>query len=137
MILCVTGSRLCDGGCGNVNGKFRPIRCPVLISFMASKRQSFVSRFRAPNSSSGPYSPHAENGGSFLPRGSDEKGGRRCCIGAGIVPALQLRRKYQYDVNDRGFPNLYLKYSKLRYMMAARHFAGERSHSREAEAEID
>ena len=51
---------------------------PVLISLAASATTSSVRRFRVPSSSSLPYSPHAEWGGSSSFKGSSESFGMPC-----------------------------------------------------------
>ena len=69
-------SRLWEGRKRKFIGRVRPIRTPVWISLLASLMTSGVRRFRVPSWSSGPYSPHAEYGGSDGFNGSWENEGR-------------------------------------------------------------
>lgn len=60
---------------------------PVVISLAASLTTSSVRRFKKPSSSSFPYKPQAEYGGSPLFRGKSENFGSAAGV-AGIIPRI-------------------------------------------------
>lgn len=63
---------------------------PVVISLAASFTTSSVKRFRKPSSSSFPYKPQAEYGGSSLFNGKAENGGRLAGLSGIILVFLEM-----------------------------------------------